>query len=127
MKFDELVRKVEDLPSVGPSGVGFLLDIARKGRPSSAFITLIPHRDGSWSATRGDLREKVETLRGSDGTPVRFPDESSACRWAWEKIRSTRSNLAERAEDHSTALDDAQKIYERVRELDRSQGIESPF
>lgn len=127
MNFEELAERVEGLPNVGRSFGGYLIDIARTGRPSSAFLTLIPHRDGSWTATRGDLRSKFETVIGTDGAPVRFPDEDAACRWAWQKIESARSNLGESAEDRAAALNDAQVMYERIRRLDEAQGIESPF
>lgn len=50
-------------------------------------MTLIPHRDGSWTAAQGDFREKVETVIGGDGAPVRFPNEDAACRWAWERSK----------------------------------------
>ncbi len=127
MNFEELVQKVESLPNVGQDFGGYLVDIARTGRPTSAFVTLVPHRDGSWTATQGDLREKVETVTSSDGAPVRFPNEDAACRWAWEKVRAARSNLEKRAGDSASALNDAQLIYERVRRLDEAQGIDSPF
>jgi hypothetical protein len=127
VNFEELVQKVENLPNVGQDFGSYLIDISRTGRPSSAFVTLIPHRDGSWTATQGDFREKVETVIGTDGAPVRFPDEDAACRWAWQKIKSARSNLGEKAEDRAAALKDAQVMYERIRRLDEAQGVESPF
>lgn len=127
MNFEELVQKVESLPNVGHGFGGYLVDIARTGRPSSAFVTLIPHRDGSWTAAQGDFREKVETVIGGDGAPVRFPNEDAACRWAWEKIKAARASGEKRAEDGAAAPHDAQLIYERVRRLDEAQGIDSPF
>lgn len=112
---------------MGPDFGGYLIDIARTGRPSSAFLTLIPHRDGSWTATQGDFRSKVETVIGADGAPARFPDEDSACRWAWQKIQSARANLGQTTADRAAALNDTQVMYERIRKLDEAQGIESPF
>lgn len=81
----------------------------------------------SWTAAQGDFRNRAETLTDADGAPVRFPDEEAACRWAWQKIESARSQLAERAGNSAAALADAQLIYEHVRRLDEAQGIESPF
>jgi len=127
VNFEDLVEKVESLPNVGENFGSYLIDIARTGRPSSAFLTLIPHPDGSWTATQGDFRSKVETVVGTDGAPVHFPDEDAACQWAWQKIKSARSGLGESAEDRAAALNDAQVMYERIRKLDEAQGIESPF
>lgn len=123
MDYEELVEKFQGLPNVGSSLVSYLIDIARTERPSSAFLALVPHRDGIWSATQSDLRDKVKTVIGADGAPVRFPDEDSACRWAWEKIKIARSQAGERTEDRAAALNDAETICERVRKMDEARGI----
>ena len=69
---------------------GYLLHWAADGHPLPTFISLIPHANGTVTATQGDLRERIIPVVDDAGNPRVFPDESSACEWAWQEIQSAR-------------------------------------
>ncbi|MFJ4166169.1 hypothetical protein ACIPY5_11490 [Microbacterium sp. NPDC089698] len=103
MDHHELQSRVRDLVSV--EFAPYMFAWVEDSQPSSVFLSLISHDDGTVTATRGDLRDKIEPWLDEDGTPVRFPDESAACDWAWREIQAAR------------ALPDAQSAAERARTL----------
>ncbi|WP_150958765.1 hypothetical protein [Microbacterium testaceum] len=58
--FLEAVAEIEKLPDIDATTSPYLLTLSRSGVRTSAFVTLIPRANGTWSATIGDLRESSE-------------------------------------------------------------------
>ncbi|MFK3669990.1 hypothetical protein ACI2IX_07435 [Leifsonia aquatica] len=48
-------------------------------------------RRGTYTATYGDLRETTTPVTDAEGHELWFPDEDSACEWAWERIQEARA------------------------------------
>lgn len=86
MKYSELTQRLVALPRVGRSFLPYAIAWVPHGRPSPTLVALIPHRDGTVTATVGDLREKVEPVRNADGSVRVFENEDAACDWAWENL-----------------------------------------
>ena len=70
--------------------MGYLLHWAADGRPLPTFISLIPHTNGTVTATQGDMRERIIPVVDEEGNRRVFPDEASACEWAWHEIQLAR-------------------------------------
>jgi hypothetical protein len=89
MKFAELEGRLAALPEVSKSFVPYAIDWVTSGKPSPTLVALIPHRDGTVTATVSDLRESVEPVTNEDGSVRVFENEDEACDWAWERLASS--------------------------------------
>ncbi|WP_146035549.1 hypothetical protein [Microbacterium testaceum] len=125
MKFLEAVAEIETLPDIDSSTSPYFLTISRSGRSTSAFITLMPHNDGTWTATIGDLRDGSEIARDDGGAPLIFADEDAACRWAVAKVRRARSKPPTDPEKLAQAMKDGDAIERRFRQLEEVERRES--
>ncbi|MFT4260764.1 hypothetical protein [Microbacterium sp.] len=92
---DEVPRTYEELEARvaaklrDPRSLHYFISCVRAGTPlSPTSITLIRHRGGRFTATRGDDRDSVEPVLDDAGEPMVFPDEAAACAWAWEKLKN---------------------------------------
>ena len=86
MNHRDVIQKVRAiLPE--PAIAGYFFDWSSNGRVSPVFITLIPHSDGTVTATYGDMRERIIPVVDDAGNPRVFPDEASACEWAWQGLQ----------------------------------------
>jgi hypothetical protein len=92
MKFAELERRLAALPQVSKSFVPYAIDWVTDGNPSPTLVALIPRRDGTVTATVGDLRESVEPVRNPDGSLRVFESEDAACDWAWDRLAPSLSS-----------------------------------
>lgn len=92
MKYKELVERVATMPGMDRRSVVYLItrSRARWGEPSPSGLSLVMHRGGTYTATYGDNRDRVVPATDADGRELRFPDEDSACEWAWEIIQRSR-------------------------------------
>ena len=119
MNYRELVAHVENLPDVGESFRPYLIQRSRVGQPTTAFITLIPLADGTYTAFSGDFRDKTEPVINSEGESQVFPDEDAACEWAWNRIRAARGPAPvytpEQLERARVSSDDQYRRYEELR------------
>lgn len=121
MNFLEAVADIETLPNIDSSTSSYFLTISRSGRPTSAFITLMPHADGTWSAYIGDLRDSSEIARNEKDEPLLFPDEDAACRWAVAKVRRARSTQPSDPEQLAQAMIDGEAMERRFRDLEEAE------
>lgn len=92
MKYLELERRLAALPKVGESFLPYAIAWVPSGRPSPTLAALIPHRDGTVTATIGDLRLDVQQVTNGDGSIRVFPNEDAACDWAWERLAPSLSS-----------------------------------
>lgn len=123
MNYQELVERVAGLPQIGESTRPYLLQRSDDGRPTAAFITLIPHADGTVTASRGDLRDKSEPVRTTNGSERVFADEDAACQWAWAEIRDAREPAPQySAEQMQRAHESADAQRRRYEEMRRKAG-----
>lgn len=100
--------------------VGYLLQWAANGRPLPTFISLIPHPDGTVTATYGELRERIIPVVDEYGARRVFADEASACEWAWQEIECARRPPRPRAEaEKAKAVRDGENITQQVAKLNR--------
>lgn len=81
----------EDLKSlirrrVGDEGVAQIISIARDGRPIPTVLCLVRHADGTFTATRGDLRTVARPVLDTAGQELRFVGEWAVCAWAWSDL-----------------------------------------
>ena len=90
MNHRQLLEKIAELLPE-PSQAGYFVHWAADGRPVPTFISLIPHADGTVTATQGDMRERVIPVLDGTGNPRVFPDETSACEWAWREVVIART------------------------------------
>lgn len=128
MKYAELEQRLLALPKVGKSFLPYVVAWVADGRPSPTLIALIPHRDGTVTATFGDLREKIETVTNEDGSIRVFPNEDAACDWAWRNLEPSLAHSPhytteqkERAARSAEAqLQRAQAILDRASTTDPS-------
>lgn len=86
MKYAELTQRMSALPAVSPSFMPYAIAWVPDGRPNPTLVALIPHRDGTVTATVGDLREKVEPVTNADDSVRVFANEDAACDWAWDHL-----------------------------------------
>lgn len=120
MKYRELVDRVTRLPNVGTSFCPYVIQWSFDGPPTTAMYTLIPHSDGTFTASEGDLREKTEPVLDADGSVRIFRNEDAACEWAWGAIRAARiPPPGYTAEQTERALKSAAEQHRRYAELDR--------
>ena len=91
MKYKELVDRVAAMPGMDRASVPYLITRSRWGDPSPSAFGLVAHRGGTYTATYGDNREKTTPVTDAEGRELRFPDEDSACEWAWERIQEARA------------------------------------
>jgi hypothetical protein len=90
-----------------------------EGQRSTAEIALVRHADGTFTATRGDLRMVAEPVRDATGALLRFDDEDAACAWAWEesaRARAPRRPMS--TETEARAASSAERIAQRLAALD---------
>lgn len=90
MDHRELYTKVKGL-LVEPAMYSYFIRSASDGQPGTAFINLIPHHDATVIATLGDNRMRIAPVTNEDGSRRVFPDEASACEWAWAEIQEART------------------------------------
>lgn len=100
MKYSELQQRVAATARGGESFLPYAISWVPDGRPSPTLVALIPHRDGTVTATVGDLRESVEPVTNEDGTIRVFANEAAACDWAWSNLEPSLT--------YSPQYDDAQ-------------------
>lgn len=116
MDHNELTTRVAALPGLANSWQ-YLFQWAADGVPTTAFLTLVPRRDGTVTATRGDNREKIEPFPGPDGRLLVFADEAAACDWAWSVILDARAPTSPRTEAYDgRALRSAEDQRRRLEE-----------
>jgi hypothetical protein len=121
MKYQELLDKVATLPDVTPQGVSYFVTRTFTGEPNTSVLTLVAHRDGTYTATYGDLRTRIISATDPEGRELRFPDEDSACDWAWEYLREARGHVPtysaeQRARWEAAGADVQRRWDEYVRE-----------
>jgi len=92
MNYAELEQRLAALPKVGTSFLPYVIAWVPDGRPSPTLVALIPHRDGTVTATVGDLRLDVQPVTNDDGSIRFFANEDAACDWAWERLAPSLSN-----------------------------------
>lgn len=90
MDHQELYARVKGLLEE-PAMYGYFIRWASDGLPGTAFINLLPQHDGTVIATYGDNRMKIEPVTNEDGGRRVFPNEASACEWAWAEIQEART------------------------------------
>jgi hypothetical protein len=83
----ELEHRLLTLPHVDRAFLPYVFAWVTAGPPSPTLISLIPQPNGTVTATRGDLRQKTEPVLTESGELRIFPDEPSACAWAWQQLR----------------------------------------
>ena len=71
---------------VGEEGVARIISLARDGKPVPTVLCLVQQPDGTFSATRGDLRTITRPVSDAAGRDSRFEDEHEACAWAWSDL-----------------------------------------
>lgn len=81
----------EDLKSlirgrVGDDGVVRIVSLARDGKPVPTVLCLVQHADGTYTATRGDLRTITRPVLDGAGQELKFKNEHEACAWAWSDL-----------------------------------------
>jgi len=126
MKYDELVEKAATLPRMDRASVPYLVTRVFGGHPNTSLLTLIAHPDGAYTATHGDRRTKASPMTDSNGRELRFPDEDSACDWAWEYLQEARGRIPsydadQRARDEAAGAE----VQRRWDEFVRSQTTSS--
>lgn len=114
----ELVERIRSVIPPDGVGVGYYLSW---GEPSAAMVSLIPGPDGTFTATEGDMRDRIVPVEDAPGHRRVFADESAACEWAWQIIRAARTPApevsAEQAErDRLASADVTARWEERVRQ-----------
>ncbi|WP_162819175.1 hypothetical protein [Leifsonia aquatica] len=120
MKYEELVEKAATLPRMDRDSVPYLVTRVFGGDPNTSLLTLIAHRDGTYSAAHGDLRTKAVPMTDADGRELRFPDEDSACDWAWGYLQEARGRIPtydaeQRARDEAAGAEVRRRWDEFVR------------
>lgn len=117
MKYTELRERVRTLVT-SPATVPYIVDLVNAGQKSAAELTLVRHADGTFTATRGDLRTIAEPVRDATGAVLRFDDEDTACAWAWEE--SARAHAPRRpmsTDAEARAASSAERITRRLAAL----------
>lgn len=89
MNHDELFGRVRDLLP-DPDSAAYFLHWGSDGKAWPTFISLLPQADGTVLATQGDMRERIIPVLDETGQRRVFPDEASACEWAWTEIQIAR-------------------------------------
>jgi hypothetical protein len=118
MKYAELKQRLAALPRVGADFVPYVISWVPDGRPRPTLVALIPHVDGTVTATVGDLREKVEPVTNADGSVRVFRSEDEACDWAWEDLLPSLSYTPEYShEDDERALQSARDQQRRIQAI----------
>ncbi|MCX6502552.1 MAG: hypothetical protein NT132_09150 [Microbacterium sp.] len=121
MNYEELADRVATLPGIDRATVPYFVSMAIDEAPASALVTLVREADGTFTATLGDLREKVTVARDAEGVPLRFADESAACEWAWNYVREARSGFRTYTPDEeAAAAASGDEIRRRMAALEQS-------
>lgn len=84
MNFEELEEKVRQ--RVGDETAPYILSRAPANDPLTTSLCLLVNSDGTYSATRGDLRTITRLVRDEVGNALVFPNEQAACEWAWQVL-----------------------------------------
>jgi len=126
MKYAELQQRVAATAKSGESFVRYAIAWVPTGRPSPTLVALIPQKDGTVTATVGDLREKVEPVTNEDGSIRVFANEDEACDWAWENLAPSLTYSPHyTTEQTEKALRSGRAQMERVQAiLDRSRAAD---
>lgn len=91
MKYEELKERVAATLRE-PSGIAYYLSYSKPGEQvAPTAIAIAEQSDGSYLVCEGDLRQKTSIALDSSGKPLVFPDEDSACDWAWGRLRDAGS------------------------------------
>jgi hypothetical protein len=93
MNYEELKEKVATLPGMDSASVPYLLTRTFTGEANTSLLTLVAHRDGTYTATQGDNRSRIIPVVDADGHEVRFANEDSACEWAWSFLVEARGRI----------------------------------
>jgi len=86
MNHEELIARLARI-APDPGFVSYMFTWADNGQPAATLVSLIPHDDGTVTATEGDLRTRAEAVTDDSGGVRIFPNEATACDWAWEQLR----------------------------------------
>jgi hypothetical protein len=69
MKYKNLVERVATLPDVSPKGCRISVTRTFTGKPNASLLTLVAHRDGTYTATQGDNRTRIIPATDSTRSP----------------------------------------------------------
>jgi hypothetical protein len=129
MKYVDLIEKVATLPDVSRGSVPYLVTRTFTGEPNASLVTLVAHRDGTYTATYGDNRTRITPATDEEGRELRFLDEDSACDWAWGVLQRARSGVStydpeQRARDEAVGADIERRFRAnaRIKEDDDPDG-----
>ncbi len=109
---------------VSPDFLPYMFAWVTGGKPSPAALSLIPQRNGTVTATFGDLRLKVEPVLDADGAVRVFANESEACEWAWAWLQEARTPPPLRSEAEERAMQESgERVMARYRALERDRAL----
>lgn len=101
MNFHELEEKVRQ--RVGGETAPYIISRAPASDPLTTTLCILVNSDGTYSATRGDLRAITRPARDEAGNPLVFANEQEACEWAWQILEPSLGEKPEYTADQVAA------------------------